>query len=102
VADAQLIVGANTFHDSRWSAHNNRFEQVGAGFELLSSWIDARFTYYYMVIRDMNIRLGGSGTTQNTSKGTASNTQTSSTDTETIGELPPPPEKEREEQAEPS
>lgn len=47
VADAQLIVGANTFYDSRWSAHNNRFEQVGAGFELLSSWIDARFNYYY-------------------------------------------------------
>ncbi|MFT5241954.1 MAG: hypothetical protein ACI9OU_002047 [Candidatus Promineifilaceae bacterium] len=47
VADGQLIVGVNGFYDSRSSTHNNRFEQVGGGIELLSSWVDVRANFYY-------------------------------------------------------
>ncbi len=46
-ADDTLILGANAFYDTRWSSYNNRFDQVGAGLELLSSWFDARVNYYY-------------------------------------------------------
>jgi len=47
VADDTLIMGANLYYDTRWSMFNNRFGQVGAGLEILSSWIDARANYYY-------------------------------------------------------
>ncbi len=46
-ADDSVILGANFFYDTRWSMFNNRFEQYGAGLEVLSSWIDARANYYY-------------------------------------------------------
>jgi hypothetical protein len=42
-----LILGGNLYWDSRWSAHNNRFDQVGAGVELLSRWLDVRANYYW-------------------------------------------------------
>jgi len=40
------ILGANVFYDGRWSANNNRFDQIGLGLELLSDRIDARANYY--------------------------------------------------------
>ena len=47
VFDDQMILGGNVFYDTRWSTYNNRFEQVGAGLEMLSRWFDARANYYY-------------------------------------------------------
>lgn len=47
VADDAIILGGNLYYDTRWSMFNNRFEQVGAGIEILSNWVDARANYYY-------------------------------------------------------
>ncbi|MGD9873919.1 MAG: inverse autotransporter beta domain-containing protein [Kiritimatiellia bacterium] len=44
--EKDLILGANIYYDSRWTAHDNRFDQMGAGLELLSRWIDARANLY--------------------------------------------------------
>lgn len=44
--EKDLIVGGNIFYDSRWTAHDNRFDQMGVGLELLSRWIDARANLY--------------------------------------------------------
>ncbi|MBN1672722.1 MAG: inverse autotransporter beta domain-containing protein [Kiritimatiellae bacterium] len=41
-----LILGANLYYDSRWTAAENRFQQVGVGFEALSEWVDFRANYY--------------------------------------------------------
>lgn len=37
-----LVLGGNVFVDSRESAHGNRFNQWGAGVELLSQYVDFR------------------------------------------------------------
>lgn len=44
--EKDLILGANIYYDSRWTAHDNRFDQMGVGLELLSRWIDARANIY--------------------------------------------------------
>ncbi|PIE64846.1 MAG: hypothetical protein CSA26_06585, partial [Desulfobacterales bacterium] len=41
-----LVGGANLYFDSRESAHNNRFNQWGAGLEVLTEYIDFRANYY--------------------------------------------------------
>jgi hypothetical protein len=41
------IAGLNLFYDSRRTAHDNTFDQVGAGVEVLSAWVDARANYYW-------------------------------------------------------
>ncbi|MCO6401285.1 MAG: inverse autotransporter beta domain-containing protein [Verrucomicrobia bacterium] len=43
----ELILGANVFYDERETSQNHRFDQIGAGLELLSTWIDARGNYYW-------------------------------------------------------
>lgn len=48
-AERGLILGLNLFYDTRWTEVNNRFEQVGAGVEVLSRWIDLRANYYHPV-----------------------------------------------------
>ena len=42
----QGILGANLFYDSYETGRNNTFERVGAGFEFLSPWTDARANFY--------------------------------------------------------
>lgn len=42
----KVILGANVYYDSRWSAHNNRFDQIGFGLEVLTGWVDARANWY--------------------------------------------------------
>ena len=44
--DAQTIMGANVYYDSRRTSHDNRFDQVGFGLEYLSRRVDARANYY--------------------------------------------------------
>jgi hypothetical protein len=41
----QVILGANVFYDERETEQNNKFDQVGAGVEALSKWVDARANY---------------------------------------------------------
>ncbi len=41
------ILGGNVYFDTRKTRHGNRFDQVGAGLELLSTWVDARGNYYW-------------------------------------------------------
>jgi hypothetical protein len=43
------LVGGNVYFDSRRTQHDNRFSQVGAGLEFLSTWVDARGNYYWPV-----------------------------------------------------
>ena len=41
-----FIVGANVYMDGIDSAHDNNFNQLGLGLEVLSHWVDVRFNYY--------------------------------------------------------
>ncbi|MBI3276967.1 MAG: hypothetical protein HYZ66_04340 [Chlamydiae bacterium] len=41
-----IILGSNLFYDTRESRHNNRFDQLGFGVEILTEWVDARANYY--------------------------------------------------------
>lgn len=43
----EAIAGANVFYDSRDSRHDHTFDQVGAGVEVLTTWVDARANYYW-------------------------------------------------------
>ncbi len=43
----ELILGANVFYDERETRHNNTFDQIGAGVEMLSKWVDVRGNYYW-------------------------------------------------------
>lgn len=47
VRDPGLILGANLFYDTRWTEHDNTFNQAGAGVEVLSRRFDARANYYH-------------------------------------------------------
>jgi len=47
IPDYDLVLGANLYLDSRKTGNGNRFNQVGAGLECLSEWIDFRANYYY-------------------------------------------------------
>lgn len=42
-----LIVGFNTYYDRRKSENSFTYNQVGAGVEALSQWLDFRFNYYW-------------------------------------------------------
>ena len=44
--EQKLIFGANIFYDSRWTAMDSHFEQLGLGAEFMSELFDARFNYY--------------------------------------------------------
>jgi len=44
--DSDLILGANLFYDSLWTEHDNQFNQIGLGLEVLSEWVDGRVNYY--------------------------------------------------------
>lgn len=44
--DQEIILGANAFYDSIKSQHDNDFNQLGLGLELLSRWFDARVNWY--------------------------------------------------------
>jgi hypothetical protein len=41
-----MILGANLFGDLTQSQNDNNYWQFGAGLEVLSKWVDARFNYY--------------------------------------------------------
>lgn len=41
------ILGGNLFYDSRWTRDDNHFNQLGAGAEMLSTWLDARVNFYF-------------------------------------------------------
>jgi hypothetical protein len=43
----QLILGFNTFLDTRQTIYNNRFYRVGIGLEAMSQWLDFRANYYH-------------------------------------------------------
>lgn len=45
--DQGLVLGLNSFYDTRWTDADNTFDQVGVGLELLSRHVDFRFNYYY-------------------------------------------------------
>ncbi len=45
--DADMIIGVNAFYDTRWTVEDNTFNQVGAGIEWLSRWVDVRANVYY-------------------------------------------------------
>jgi len=47
LTDHRLIFGFNTYYDTRWTEQDNTFEQVGAGVEVLSPWVDIRANYYH-------------------------------------------------------
>ena len=55
--DRSVILGASFMADSRWTEYDNRFDQVGAGVELLSRWVDARFNYYYPLSDEETLEL---------------------------------------------
>ena len=44
--NSSFAVGGNVYFDSRESAYNNRFNQLGIGAELLSDYVDLRANYY--------------------------------------------------------
>ncbi len=44
--DANVVIGANAWLDSRRSRHGNRFNQAGLGLELLGEHVDARVNWY--------------------------------------------------------
>ena len=46
LTDPGVILGGNIFYDSRWTRHNNHFNQLGVGVEALSRCVDFRFNYY--------------------------------------------------------
>jgi hypothetical protein len=41
-----VIVGGNAYYDSIHSMHDNDFDELGLGAEVLTRWVDARFNYY--------------------------------------------------------
>ena len=41
-----VILGANVYWDNISSEHDNDFNQLGLGAEVLTRWVDARFNYY--------------------------------------------------------
>jgi len=45
--DLNVILGANVFYDERRTKNDNSFDQVGAGVEILTEWVDARANYYW-------------------------------------------------------
>lgn len=45
--DGQALVGGNLFYDNRNTTRGARFDQVGAGVEYLSHFLDARANVYY-------------------------------------------------------
>jgi len=47
IPDYDLVLGANLYLDSRKTGYGNRFNQLGAGMEILSEWVDFRANYYY-------------------------------------------------------
>lgn len=47
LGDSSMILGANLYYDSRWTEYDNRFDQVGAGVEILSHIWDVRANVYY-------------------------------------------------------
>lgn len=42
----RLIFGLNAYYDTMRSGENNRYNQWGAGVEILSKWLDVRANYY--------------------------------------------------------
>jgi len=44
--ERDLILGVNLYYDSRWTRHDNHFNQLGFGLEWLSRFVDARANYY--------------------------------------------------------
>ena len=65
----EIIAGLNVFWDSISSAHDNDFDQLGIGAEILTHWVDARFNYYlpeddtYEIGRRSTRKTGGTTTT---------------------------------------
>jgi len=46
ILDENAIVGGNVFYDNRESSHGNRYNQLGLGLELLTTWVDGRINWY--------------------------------------------------------
>ncbi len=46
IPERGMILGVNAYYDSRWTRHDNHFNQLGLGVEMLSRWVDARANYY--------------------------------------------------------
>lgn len=66
-----VVGGANIYFDTRESAHNNRFNQWGAGVELLSKYVDFRSNYYDADNSKERIGSATSTSVQKTSRTTA-------------------------------
>ena len=47
IPDHGVIFGANIFYDERRTSRDNTFDQIGAGVEMLTEWVDARANYYW-------------------------------------------------------
>ena len=47
----EYILGFNIFGDTRYSNTGNRYQQVGAGIEFLSKWVDFRANNYYPITK---------------------------------------------------
>ena len=45
--DHDILIGGNLFYDSRWTEHDNYFDQIGAGIEVLNEDLDFRANYYH-------------------------------------------------------
>ncbi|MCC6352612.1 MAG: inverse autotransporter beta domain-containing protein [Verrucomicrobiae bacterium] len=61
LAGPQVIVGANAYWDHLESPHGFGYEQLGAGAEVLTRWVDARFNYY---LPEEGVRSAGGATTE--------------------------------------
>lgn len=45
-APLNAIIGMNVYYDSRWTENDSQFNQLGAGAEVLTKWVDARANLY--------------------------------------------------------
>ncbi len=52
------IFGINAFYDARLTDADNTLEQVGAGLELLSRWVDARVNYAWPISGEQSLGPG--------------------------------------------
>ncbi len=83
VGNDLAVVGANVYYDSRQSVHGNRFNQFGAGLEILGRWLDFRFNYYDA---DNSPQLYNQYTTTETTTATSTLVQNSTVTTTSYGE----------------
>jgi hypothetical protein len=57
-SEKTCILGVNAFYDARLTDADNTLEQVGAGLELLSRWVDARVNYAWPISGEKSLGPG--------------------------------------------